>query len=171
MPTLDPTLEAQADQFMKLLRRTIRPYGPDGPIDRGAAARLRALLSESTAHRGWPDLAAIAGANQLGDPVCQTVAALYALHPKERATGDFGTVCRELADGEAAFEPRFMQVLRARAKGAACRAITPVVRRAASQDLPIPWRLLFLDLRRWGQPVRLRWAQTYYNAPATDLEP
>jgi CRISPR type I-E-associated protein CasB/Cse2 len=171
MPTIKDT-QTQADQFMNRLRRAIRPYGPDGPIDRGTASRLRGLLVGSIAYRGLPDLAAIAGPDQLDNPVHQTIAALYALHPEEQAMGNFGTVCRTLAkDNEAAFRQRFMQILSSRERADACSAIAPVIRRAASQNVRIPWRSLFIDLSRWGNPVRIRWTQTYCDTPLPEPQP
>src|SRR4051794_20660048 len=110
----DDSLEPKADAFLENLRRSLRPSGAPGTamFDRGLASRLRGLLSDTTLHRGLPDLARIAGPSRISDPVYQTIAALYAMHPEERSEGNFGHVCRTLAVGrEDAFERRFRKLL------------------------------------------------------------
>lgn len=170
----DDPFETRADAFLESLRRSLRPVSPSGEtaVDRGAASRLRALLSETTLHRGLPDLARIAGPTHIGDAVYQTVAALYAIHPQECPTGNFGDVCRKLArDREDAFERRFRKILACRRSVDVCQAIVPVVRMAQREDVAIPWRQLFLDLIRWDslkwqKSVRIKWTQHYFDVPA-----
>ena len=73
----------------KLLER-LRKYKDD----RGMMANIRCILVESKKHRAWPAL------NRLGvevsNEVSAYVAGLYATHPDETSSGNFGTTCKTI---------------------------------------------------------------------------
>ncbi len=76
--------------------------------DRGAMAELRRALSPAQRHRAWPLLARVGG---IGDPRIEVVAGLFAYHPDESNSGNLGTTCRRLAEGNNSFEGRFGRLL------------------------------------------------------------
>src|SRR5947199_5919560 len=76
--------------------------------DRGAMANLLCLFTPARASLAWPLLAragALAGSRK------QTVAGLYALHPKETKAENFGHTCRKLKRKHNTFESRFQRLL------------------------------------------------------------
>src|SRR3989338_4684710 len=62
--------------------------------NRGMMANLRCILVDNKKHRAWPAL------NRLGvnidDDVSSFVAGLFATHPEETATGNFGATCKTI---------------------------------------------------------------------------
>lgn len=146
--------------------------------DRGVMANLRSGLVERQHRRSWPLLAAF---NGIGDHhaarVVRTVAGLYATHPKESASGDFGTTCRallgdeerqKLADGgePGPVSKRFLHLLAAEGNEIFDRVASLGLRAKAHNDgIPIHYERLFADLWTWeSQPdrVRERWARSFW---------
>lgn len=69
--------------------------------DRAALANLRCALVKSRQYRAWPLLARFGGiGDQHGNLVVQTVAGLFATHPEDTNSGDFGNACRQLMNKE-----------------------------------------------------------------------
>ncbi len=144
--------------------------------DRGAMANLRCALRESQRHRAWPFLARFGG---IGDEhshlVVQTVAGLYATHPREAATGNFGSTCRnlmdkneldKLAEGATEVGPiarRFQHLLAAeRGKEIAERVIRFGLRMKAA-DVPVNYGELFDSLWDWSDRAKNCWAGSFWD--------
>lgn len=144
--------------------------------DRGLLADLRCALVESKRHRAWPVLAAFGG---VGDDWralnVQTVAGLYAMHPKEKAEGDFGTTCRALLSEDerqklhdarevGPLSRRFQHLLAADREEVFDR-VTRLVMRAKSAEVAVNYDGLFEDLKKWQynpEAVRVRWAKSFW---------
>lgn len=144
--------------------------------DRGLLADMRCVLVESKRHRAWPVLAAFGGVGDDWRALCvQTVAGLYAMHPKETAAGDFGTTCRALlSDDErqklyeareiSPLSRRFQHLLAADREEVFGR-VTRLVLRAKSEEVPVNYVQLHQDLQKWQynpEPVRVRWAKSFW---------
>jgi CRISPR system Cascade subunit CasB len=144
--------------------------------DRGVLADLRGALVESKRHRAWPILAGFGGVGDDWRAQCvQTVAGLYALHPKEASVGDIGTTCRTLlSDDERTklyetrevgpLSRRFQHLLAADGEEVFGR-VTRLVMRAKSEDIPVNYAQLLQDLTDWQykpESVRVRWAKSFW---------
>lgn len=144
--------------------------------DRGLLADLRCALVESKRHRAWPVLAAFSGVGDDWKALCvQTVAGLYAMHPKETAQGDFGTTCRALlSDDErqnlhdarevGPLSRRFQHLLAAEREEVFER-VTRLVMRAKTEEAPVNYERLYDDLMKWQynpESVRVRWAKSFW---------
>lgn len=143
-------------------------------------AMLRCGLVETTEMRAWPLLAHLDGiGNSQHARAVRTVAGLFALHARNCAYGNMGTVCRQLcgsdeqpwASGAGANgspgpgERRFLYLLNAdreEISGRICR----LVRYAGSKDIPINYAVLEKDLAEWPR-AREVWAATFW-APIKD---
>jgi CRISPR system Cascade subunit CasB len=129
--------------------------------DRGAMAELRRALSPAQRHRAWPLLARVGG---IGDPRIEVVAGLFAYHPDESNSGNLGTTCRRLAEGNNSFEGRFGRLL-ACDYNEICERLRPVVLAAKAKGIALNYEQLFTDLTYWGDRVKAEWAQEYWGAP------
>lgn len=143
-------------------------------------ATLRCGLVESTEMRAWPLLAHLDG---IGDSqrarAVRTVAGLFALHPRNCASGNMGTVCRLLCgsdekpwesgtgtdDGPGPVGRRFLYLLNAD-RDEICGRVCRLVRYAGSRDIPINYAALEQDLAEWPR-ARESWAAAFW-APVTD---
>lgn len=128
--------------------------------DRGAMADLRCALSPARLPRAWPLLAPVGG---VGDPRIETLAGLFASHPLETETGNFGTTCRRLADENSTFEARFQRLLSCE-RDEICERLRPVILAARPRGIPVNYEQLFADLRYWGGPVKAQWAREFWGA-------
>lgn len=144
--------------------------------DRGLLADLRSALVDSKRHRAWPALAMFGGVGDDWRALCvQTVAGLYAMHPKETANGDIGTTCRSmLSDDErqklhetrevGPLSRRFQHLLAADDDEVFGRVVRLIVR-AKSEDIPVNYVKLQQDLQQWQynpESVRVRWAKSFW---------
>ena len=143
-------------------------------------AILRCGLVESTEMRAWPLLAHLdgIGGSQRARAV-RTVAGLFALHPRDCASGNMGTVCRQLcgsdekpwASGPGADDSpgpmgrRFLYLLNAD-REEICGRVCRLVRYAGSKDIPFNYAALEKDLTEWPR-AREAWAAAFW-APVTD---
>jgi CRISPR system Cascade subunit CasB len=132
--------------------------------DRGAMANLRCALVPARRHRAWPLLARVGG---IGDPIAETVAALYAYHPDETGNGNLGDTCRQLAGTHNSFDGRFRRLL-ACDRGELCERLRPIVLAAKAKGIPVNYQTLIEDLCWWGERVRIRWAQAFWGAGAEE---
>lgn len=141
--------------------------------DRGMMANLRCILVENKKHRAWPAL------NRLGvkidDEVKPFIAGLYASHPEETSTGNFGTTCKaiEQARNESRdnkltpTERRFQHLLAAKTPDELRTRVYGMVRMAKSQDnVRVNYVQLEDDLndwfKDWGDTVRTKWAAKFW---------
>ncbi|MBU2102803.1 MAG: type I-E CRISPR-associated protein Cse2/CasB [Candidatus Omnitrophota bacterium] len=147
--------------------------------DRAALANLRCALRDKLKHRAWPILARFGG---IGDyakeydhhaKVVQTVAGLFAMHPKGDSNGDFGLACRNLMrDDEKLYDPkdvgpvgrRFQHLLSSKTEEVCDRAIRLALRMKA-QDVPVNYDELFDGLLFWGDKIKAKWAGSFWSAP------
>ena len=146
--------------------------------DRGLMADLRCALGESKRHRAWPVLAAFGGIGDERDwrAMCvQTIAGLFALHPRETAEDDFGTTCRALLSNDerqklhdardiGPISRRFQHLLAADGEEVFGRVVR-LVMRAKSEEVPINYGRLHDDLMKWQyspEAVRVRWAKSFW---------
>lgn len=150
--------------------------------DRAIFANLRCALRDNLRHRAWPILARFEG---IGDyakeydhqaKVVQTVAGLFAAHPKGASIGDFGLACRNLMrDDEKLYDPkdvgpvgrRFQHLLSSEREEICDRAIRFVLRMKA-QDILVNYDELFDGLLYWGDKVKAKWAGSFWGV--SDLE-
>jgi CRISPR system Cascade subunit CasB len=139
-------------------------------------ADLRCALTESKRHRAWPALAAFGGVgNDWKALSTQTIAGLYALHPKEANQGDLGSTCRTLLSddergsltetGEVGPLSRRFQHLLASDGEEIFGRVVRLVMRAKNEEKPINYEQLAHDLKDWqyqAERVRVRWAKSFW---------
>jgi CRISPR system Cascade subunit CasB len=154
MSPSDPKTEAK--HLLEYLRRLVN--------DRGAMADLRCALSPAKRARAWPLLAPVGG---VGNTITETVAGLFAWHPRESHSGNLGTTCRLLAAENSTFDARFQRLLSCD-REEICGRLRPVVLAARPRGIPINYEELFADLWYWGTRVKERWAREYWGAPAVE---
>jgi CRISPR system Cascade subunit CasB len=145
------TVKDQAAKFISYLQRL--------ETDRGAMADLRCALNPARRYRSWPLLARIGGVD---DPIYETIAALFALHPKKTSRGNLGTTCRELAVEHTTIEARFRRLLACDPDEISSR-LHPIILTAKAKGVPINYEQLFVDLRYWGDRTRTRWATEFWG--------
>jgi CRISPR system Cascade subunit CasB len=129
--------------------------------DGGAMANLRCALNPAKIPRAWPLLARVGG---IGNPSIETVAGLFAYHPDETQTGNFGTTCRRLAAENNSFDGRFRRLL-ACDREEICDRLRPVILAAKAKGIPINYEELYANLCYWGDNVKARWAREYWGVP------
>jgi len=138
--------------------------------DRGLMANLRCGLVDSKQHRAWPSL------NRLGirieDDLPAFVAGLYALHPEETSTGNFGHTCKLIEQRRkdkrgddnrlTPTERRFQHLLAAERHEVRDRVLR-MVKLAKAQNVPVNYERLLQDLGFWNDRTRTEWAAAYWN--------
>jgi CRISPR system Cascade subunit CasB len=148
--------------------------------DRGMMANLRCVLVDSKKHRAWPALNRLAVS--IDEDVPTFIAGLFATHPEETTTGNFGTTCKaiELRRGEKAgddnkltpTERRFQHLMAAERDELHSRVLRMILM-AKSQDVPVNYEQLQTDLKFWNDGIRTKWAAAFWtpgSAPATPGE-
>lgn len=151
----DPILKAAC--VMKYLR--------DLADNRGAMADLRCALTDTRRHRAWPWLAAVGG---IDDPIIETIASLYACHPKEVKEGNIGTTCQRLRSEHNSFDMRFRRLLGCE-RDELGQHLRPIVLAAKAKDIPINYEQFFVDVVRWNwnEHTKARWATEYWGVSAS----
>lgn len=139
--------------------------------NRGLMADLRCGLVESKRHRAWPALSRIRVG--VDDSVKAHVAALYATHPEECATGNMGTTCKAIesernrgAKGDDRLSPterRFQHLLAAAPGDELLDRVTRMVLMAKAVGVPINYEQLVLDLGYWNDRTKREWASAFWN--------
>ena len=140
--------------------------------DRGALAALRRGLGRAPGT--VPDLYRYvvpwipAKASRSCEHAHYLIAALYAYHPQSTATGNMGNHfahARQPQGDDTALERRFSALLTAHPDD-----LPSFLRHAISflksQDTPINWQQLFLDVQRWDHPERFvqrQWARGFWG--------
>ncbi len=140
--------------------------------NRGLMADLRCGLVDGKRHRSWPALSRIRVS--VDDLVKAHVAALYATHPEEAGQGNLGTTCKIIefkrdggAKGEdkmTATERRFQHLLAAEPGEELFGRVTRLVLMAKSQNVPVNYEKLLVDLFYWNERTRREWAAEFWNA-------
>lgn len=147
--------------------------------DRGMMANLRCILVDNKKHRAWPAL------NRLGveinNDVSSYIAGLFATHPEEVPTGNFGATCKtiELQRGDkrgddnklTPTERRFQHLLTAERGAELYNRVLRMVIMAKAQGVPVNYEKLETDLKFWTDRTRTEWATAFWTqgvAPATE---
>jgi len=152
---------------MSWLLERLRKYKDD----RGMMANLRCVLLDNKKHRSWPAL------NRLGveidNDVSAYVAGLFATHPEETLTGNFGDTCKtiELRRGDkrsddnklTPTERRFQHLLAADRGAELNDRILRMILMAKSQGVPVNYAKLETDLKFWNDRTRTEWAAAFWT--------
>ncbi|MBI5359560.1 MAG: type I-E CRISPR-associated protein Cse2/CasB [Planctomycetes bacterium] len=146
--------------------------------DRATFANLRCALRDNLKHRAWPILARFGGIDDSTKDydhyakVVQTIAGLFAAHPKEISNVDFGLECRGLMrDDEKLYDPKDVgpvgkrfQYLLSSEREEICDRVIRFVLRMKAQDIPVNYDELFDGLLYWGDKAKAKWAGSFWNA-------
>jgi CRISPR system Cascade subunit CasB len=133
-------------------------------------ANLRCILVDNKKHRAWPAL------NRIGVDIKNDVAALisglFAVHPEDTTTGNFGSVCKmiEVKRGEkrsddnklTPTERRFQNLLVAEKEELFGRVIR-MVTIAKTLSVPVNYEQLEKDLRYWNDRTKTEWAASFWT--------
>jgi CRISPR system Cascade subunit CasB len=141
--------------------------------DRGMMANLRCILVENKKHRAWPAL------NRLGVPIDNHVSAfiagLFATHPEDRVTGNFGATCKALKqkrnemkgdDNKMTLSPteqRFQHLLVAERGEELYARIQRMVLMAKSEGVEVNYEQLKTDLKFWSNRTKIEWAKAFWE--------
>jgi CRISPR system Cascade subunit CasB len=152
--------------------------------DRGMMANLRCILVDNKKHRAWPAL------NRLGVPIKENVAGfiagLYATHPEESFTINFGATCKAIEQKRddrrgddnklTPTERRFQHLLAADKEDELYARILRMVLMAKSQGIPVNYQQLEIDLKRlndhnntWSDRIKIEWAATFWAQGALSV--
>lgn len=152
--------------FLERLRRHVD--------DRGMMANLRCVLVDNKKHRAWPVLNRI-GVNVTND-VDAFVAGLFATHPEETQSGNFGATCKviEISRGDrrsddnklTPTERRFQHLLSAEKGDELYKRLTRLVLMAKSQGVPVNYEQLATDVRFWTDRTKTEWAAAFWTPGA-----
>jgi CRISPR type I-E-associated protein CasB/Cse2 len=157
----------RATRFVEALRRAQN--------DRGKMASLRKGLSPATVMDAWPVVAALGGQiGQPGESVHVDIAALFATHPQESDTRNFGETCRAIALADSSdnmipesHERRFRRLLACDLSQDLSGQLRTWIRLAASKGVGVSYEKLFDDLTWWSTSadrIRVRWAQSFWRS-------
>jgi len=145
--------------------------------DRGVLAHLRRGLSETTQQDAWMVLGLNFGPMAVDkNPVYQTVAGCFALHPVAPAPhiGNFGETMREVMGDKMRDDKethaRFRRLLACSNRDEICGHVRHTVRLAKSKEKEVNYRKLFEDLWWWNSRTKIDWAKAYWNAPASTAD-
>jgi CRISPR system Cascade subunit CasB len=160
---------------MSWLLERLRKYKDD----RGMMANLRCVLVNNKKHRAWPVL------NRLGveitNEVSSQVAGLYATHPDETNSGNFGATCRSIEQkrGEkrsddnklTPTERRFQHLLSAEGGTELNDRVLRMVLMAKAQGVPVNYAKLENDLKLWNVSDRTKteWATAFWMQGASSV--
>lgn len=142
--------------------------------DRGMMANLRCILVENKKHRAWPAL------NRLGveinNDVSAYVAGLFATHPEETSSINFGATCKAIEqkrnernekrsdDSERTpTERRFQHLLSAERGTELNERVLRMVLMAKSQSVPVNYAKLETDLKFWSDRTKTEWATAFWT--------
>lgn len=154
--------------------------------NRGIMAVLRRGLIPGQNQRTWPILARFDGiGNDYKEKVVQTIAGLFALHPVNRETGNFGKTCQtlmgdderaKLSNGEEGpLSRRFHHLLAADGDEILDRVVRFVMRiKSQPTEIPVDYKGLMSDLLDWQtqkkDKVRTEWAKGFWSVQTDDKE-
>jgi CRISPR system Cascade subunit CasB len=159
---------------MSWLLERLRKYKDN----RGMMANLRCILVDNKKHRAWPVL------NRLGveidNDISAYVAGLFATHPEEISTGNFGSTCKaiEIRRGDkrsddsklTPTERRFQHVLVAEKGGELHGRVLRMILMARSQAVPVNYEKLETDLKFWSDRTKTEWAASFWTQGAISAE-
>lgn len=132
----------------------------------GVRASLRSYFSDVARPRAFPALMAIVGSLEKDD--FNTVAALYAYHPKHlKGAGSLGLLCCKLSVKNNTFEGRFRRLLLCNKKELR-KHLRGIILAARSKGYAVDYLQLYKDLDYWEHPyrgdkVRIQWASDFWK--------
>jgi len=143
--------------------------------DRGMMANLRCILVENKKHRAWPAL------NRLGVPIddldAAFIAGLFATHPEETSTGNFGATCKAIEQKKdvnrsddsklTPTERRFQHLLAAERSEELFARIRRMVLMAKAADVPVNYARLETDLKKNDERRKTEWASSFWKVGAS----
>ncbi len=148
--------------------------------DRGMMANLRCVHAESKKHRAWPALNRMGVA--INDSVSAYIAGLFAIHPEETSTGNFGATCKTIEQRRGdkrsddskltSTERRFQHLLTSETEAELHSRVLRMVLMAKSQGVPVNYAKLETDLRSWnrGYPTKTEWAIDFWTQETPSAE-
>lgn len=145
--------------------------------DAGFAARLRRADNPDTEYQSWGDLANL-GTNVEWDderlPCALVGAALARLKTDGDGKADLGAALRACFDEQNAGEARLRRLLACERVDELCVVLRPLLRLMANKSgKPLCHAALLDDMLSFpnqGQRIKLRWARSFYGAPAHEAE-
>jgi len=139
--------------------------------DRGLMANLRCFLVENKKNRAWPAMSRLG--IDINDEVSGVIAGLFATHPENVQSGNFGDTCKRIESrrgdirGEdmklTPTEKRFQYLLAAEKGDELHQRVTRLVLMAKSHDIPINYDQLLTDLRWWDDSKKTQWASHFWT--------
>lgn len=147
--------------------------------DRGLMAALRCILVKNKRHRAWPALHRLGVAiDDVRSPL-PFIAGLYASHPKETDTGNFGDTCKAIQKRRdektgkdnklTPTERRFQHLLAADRSELEGRVLRMVLI-AKAQDVPINFDQLANDMKYWNDRTKNKWASSFWTQGKASAE-
>lgn len=138
---------------------------------RGMMANLRCILVDNKKHRAWPAL------NRLGveinNDVSAYVAGLFATHPEEISSGNFGVTCKSVEQRRGdkrsddnkltPTERRFQHLLSAEGWDELQGRVLRMVLLAKAQGVPVNYAKLETDLKFWKDSIKTEWAAAFWK--------
>jgi len=148
--------------------------------DRGKLATLRKGLIENQAQATWPLLSRFVNFDKPYQmKAIQTVAGLFAHHPKNTNTGNFGRLCYQLLDsdekqkmakGESGPISRNFQYAIAANGDEIFARVKRLVLRAKRDEIPVNYVQLTHDLLNWNsykkERIKLAWGKEFWKVNA-----
>jgi CRISPR system Cascade subunit CasB len=147
--------------------------------NRGLMANLRCILVDNKKHRAWPSLNRIGVA--VNDDNSTFIAGLFATHPEEIFTGNFGATCKTIEDkrGErdkrsdntklTSTERRFQHLLAAERGAELHNRVLRMILMAKAEGVPVNFVKLATDLKFWNDRVKTEWAADYWTQDAAPI--
>jgi len=151
---------------MSTLLERLRKYKDD----RGMMANLRCILVENKKHRAWPALSRLG--IEVGNDISACVAGLYATHPDEVSSGNFGATCKVIEqkrgdkrgdDNKLTSTERRFQHLLAASRTEIMDRVKCIVLMAKSQGVPVNYTQLATDLHYWSDRTKTEWAASFWT--------
>jgi CRISPR type I-E-associated protein CasB/Cse2 len=148
--------------------------------DRGQLAALRRGFSNSTVMDAWPVVVSLGGdIGQPGESIFVDVAALFASHPEESNTRNFGEACRAIALADSSdhslpesYERRFRRLLACGDMADLSGQLRSWIRLASSKGVVVNYESLFADLWNWrlfADDIRVKWAKAFWQSGETSI--
>lgn len=146
--------------------------------DRGKLATLRKGLIENQAQATWPLLSRFINFDRPYQiNALQTIAGLFAHHPKHAGSGNFGSLCHQLLDtdekqkiaqGESGPISRHFQYALAANGAEIFPRVRRLVLRAKKDAIPVNYIQLIKDLLGWQSSykkdrIKLAWGKAFWK--------
>jgi len=143
--------------------------------DRGMMANLRCILVENKKHRAWPALSRLGV--EIDDEDASFIAGLFATHPEETHTGNFGATCKAIElkrdlnrSDDSKLSPterRFQHLLAAENGEELYARVLRMVLMAKAADVPINYAKLEIDLKNKEDWRKTEWAASFWKQSAS----